>query len=123
MNISFSWGSGKMVVDAESALDGMTITSFRKWVKLFSIYGEPEDKLKIQDVCASMIQCSKSAVEKWDAEIADLNAKHDRKVPTQLTRKYCREQAALKKKHRNGEAARLKRLERLSEILKEVLNQ
>ncbi len=63
MIIEFSWGTGKMSVDAEGLILGMPMANFKKWVKLFAKYGEPADHEAFLQLLEDQIQVNKQAIK------------------------------------------------------------
>lgn len=109
MIIKIDWFGGKMSVDAEILILDMPMSNYRKWVKLFVQYGRPEDHEAFLQPLEDQIKDNEQAIEDLEAEVNEYLLKANRQVFTNLSTKYCRQQAALKQKHLNGAKAKLKR--------------
>lgn len=121
MRIQIRWGTGQMVTDADVMVEGMTLAQFKKWCKLFRLYGEENDQAAMIAFFQDKIQNLKGTVKQFDSEIAEYQGKIDGTIPSQLAKKYCREQIRLLSRHKNGAASTLKRVEGKYSVLKEVL--
>lgn len=118
MIIKFSWGTGKMSVDAETMIRDMPMTNFRKWVKLFARWGLPEDQVAFLYLLQDHIYSTDVQIKELEAEVNEFRMKADRVIPTQMSVKYCKQQATLKQKHLNGAKTRMKRLVSMRDQLK-----
>lgn len=118
MTIKFSWGGGCIAVDAELMILDLPMTSYKKWVKLFVQHGEPADHEAFLQLLEDQIQANEQAIKDLKAEVEEFQAKAERRIFTNLSVKYCRQQAALKQKHLNGAKANLKRRVSMRDQLK-----
>lgn len=119
--IKFSWGSGWMRVDPDILICDMPMTDYRKWVKLFAKHATWEQADEFLQVLERQIGEREQRAKELEAEILEFQMKAERKIPSVLAPKYCREQAALKQKHLNGTQRGLKRCYKMLELLKELL--
>ena len=117
VEIWFSWGSGRMHLDMEAVSRDMEISKYRKWAKLFGQFASEESHRKVVDFFKEKIAELKNAVSELEAEVAQLEGMADGSIYTNLAPKYCRQQAALKKKHLHGAQMALKRQEKLYSIV------
>ena len=122
MTIEFSWGAGRMSVDAEQLILAMPMTNFKKWVKLFVRYGKPEDHQVFLQLLEDQIYSTEVQIMELEAEVSEFQAKAERRIPTTLSVTYCRERMRLKQKHLNGTKVRLKRCQSMRDHLKGCLS-
>lgn len=122
MIIEFSWGTGKMSVDAEILILTMPMTNFKKWVKLFARYGQPEDHQAFLQLLEDQIHTNEQTIKGLEAEVSELKAKAEKRIPTTLSVTYCRERMRLKQKHLNGVKLKLKRRLSMRDQLKGCLS-
>ena len=122
MIIKFSWGSGKMSVDAEMLMLEMPMMNFKKWVKLFALYGEPEDHQAFLHLLEDRIYSTEVQIKELEAEVNEFQRKAEGQIFTNLSVRYCREQMRLKQKHLNGAKTRLKRCQSMCNYLKGCLS-
>ena len=122
MTINFSWGTGKMSVNTEALILTMSMTNFKKWVKLFARYGKPEDHQVFLRLLEDQIQTDEQTIKDLEVEVSEFQAKAERRIPTTLSVTYCRERMRLKQKHLNGTKVRLKRCQSMRDHLKGCLS-
>lgn len=118
MIIEFSWGTGKMSVDAELWILDIPMTNFRKWVKLFAMYGKPADHEAFLQLLEDQIHFTEVQIHELGVEAEEFQLKAERVIPTHLSSGYCLKQMMLKQKHLNGTKARLKRYRTMYDLLK-----
>lgn len=121
MIIRFFWGTGGIALNLDMASDNFTVNQFKKWAKLFQRYGASEDQEATKQFFQDKITQLKKSAEPLEAEIAQYKAKADGSCYTELSPKYCRQQAALKEKHLHGIQAALKKQERFYRILEDMI--
>lgn len=63
MIINFSWGTGKMSVDAELLIIDIPMFRYKKWVKLFVRYGEPKDHQAFLQLLEDQIQANEYMID------------------------------------------------------------
>lgn len=122
MIIKFSWGTGKMSVDADLLIVEMPMTYFKKWVKLFVRYGRSEDHENFLQLLEDQIQVNEQTIRDLEAEVTEFQAKAERQIFTNLSVDYCREQLRLKQKHLNGTKTKLKRRLSMRDQLKGLMS-
>lgn len=49
MRINFNWNNGRIDIDADAVINGMTLTNYRGFAKLFAQHGTPEQHSEFLD--------------------------------------------------------------------------
>ena len=63
MIVDMHWESGKMSVDADYLLEEMPIAVFRKWCKMFAVYGNSEQGMALSTYMIDRIIRKEKSVE------------------------------------------------------------
>lgn len=122
MIIEFSWGTGKLSVDAKILIVDMPMADFKKWVKLFARYGEPADHKAFLQLLDAFSANVKEDAEPMEAELAEFQAKAEGRIFSQLTPEYCQTQVKRIQRHLNGINRTLKRYQTMHDLLKGLVS-
>lgn len=107
-----------MVVDPDFLIRDMPMSNYRKWVKLFSRYGEREDHELMLQLLGDYIVVTNDTVAECQANVNEWAWKAEGQIRTNFTQRHCRGQLRLAQKHLNGAKAKLKRYQTMYDLLK-----
>ena len=110
-----------MSVDPDALIHTMPMTNYRKWVKLFVTYGQPEDHELMLQLLGDYIIIANDTVAERQVKVDEWARKAKGQSVTNFTKKYCREQLRLAQKHLNGANRQLDLYQTMYNLLKGLL--
>lgn len=122
MTIKFSWGSGWMELKAEYIVENMSMTDYRKWVKLFARWGTKEQHNNFLQLVNTYITSQELRCTELQSELIEMQMKADGRCPTLLSPDYVQQQVKLRQSHLNGAKTKLKRYKTIYQVLEGLMS-